>query len=254
MEWDSSLYDRRHAFVFKYGEDVLALLDAQAGERILDVGCGTGHLTSAIAETGAEVTGIDSSAEMIATARAAYPNINFIVADASDFHFDETFDAVFSNAALHWVARAEQAVICMSRALKPGGRFVAEFGGKGNIVRIARATERAILEIAGVVVNADNYFPSIGEYAALLEKHGLQVATAALFDRMTKLEEDESGLRNWLMMFRRSLFNDLSDDVKQRIFERVEDQLRESLFIDGCWHADYRRLRITAYKDRINRY
>lgn len=249
MEWNSTLYDDRHAFVFKYGEGVLALLAPQPGERILDVGCGTGHLTNAITEAGAEVTGIDSSPEMIAAARAAYPHLNFIVADAADFDLGETFDAVFSNAALHWVARAEAAVICMARALRPGGRFVVEFGGKGNIARIARATERAVFELTGATVKADNYFPSLGEYAGLLEKHGLQVTSATLFDRLTKLEAGADGLRNWLLMFRRGLFEGFSDEVRQRIFAQVEAQLRGELFKDGCWHADYRRLRITANKE-----
>ncbi|HYE71933.1 MAG TPA: class I SAM-dependent methyltransferase, partial [Blastocatellia bacterium] len=123
MKWDSSLYDQKHAYVTKYGEGVLDLLNSQAGERILDVGCGTGHLTKKIAESGAEVVGIDSSAEMIEVARTTYPEINFVVADATDFSFDKPFDAIFSNAALHWVKPPEQAVICMSRALKSGGRF-----------------------------------------------------------------------------------------------------------------------------------
>ncbi|MGH6628953.1 MAG: class I SAM-dependent methyltransferase [Burkholderiales bacterium] len=130
MQWDSSLYDDKHSFVTKYGEGVLELLAPQPGERILDVGCGTGHLTQLIAGAGAQVTGMDNSAEMIATARAGHPDLRFVVGDAADFFFDEPFDAVFSNAALHWVHRAEEAVICMSRALKPGGRFVVEFGGK----------------------------------------------------------------------------------------------------------------------------
>jgi trans-aconitate methyltransferase len=113
MKWDSSLYDQKHSFVFKYGEEVLALLNPQRGERILDVGCGTGHLTKLIVEAGAEVVGIDSSPEMIEAARAACPDINFVVADAANFSFTEPFDAVFSNAALHWVTEAEQAVVCI---------------------------------------------------------------------------------------------------------------------------------------------
>jgi trans-aconitate methyltransferase len=116
---------------------VLALLNPQRGERILDVVCGTGHLTKLIAEAGAEVVG-DSSPEMVETARAASPDINFVVADAADFSFTEPFDAVFSNAALHWVTKAEQAVVCMAQSLKQGGRFVVELGGKGNIAAITK--------------------------------------------------------------------------------------------------------------------
>lgn len=248
MKWDTELYDRKHSFVTKYGEDVLALLDAKPGERILDVGCGSGHLTRLIADAGAEVIGFDSSAEMIATAKEAYPTINFIVADASDFSFDEPFDAVFSNAALHWVERAEAAVICMARALKPGGRFVVEFGGKGNIAGIATALEQAIRRLHGREVNAVNYFPSIGEYSSLLEKHGIEVTSALLFDRPTRLEGGEDGLENWIRMFRRELLTGFSDEEQQTIFAEVKTALRDKQFHDGDWFADYRRLRITAFK------
>ena len=248
MKWDTNLYDQKHSFVTKYGEDLLSLLDAKPGERILDIGCGSGHLTKQIADAGAEVTGLDSSQEMIATARAAYPAINFIVADASDFSFEKPFDAIFSNAALHWVDRAEEAIICMSNALKPGGRFVIEMGGKGNIAGIGTELEQARKNLDGRQAKATNYFPSIGEYASLLEKHGIEVVSALLFDRMTKLEGGEEGLENWIKMFRRELLTDLSEDQKSAIFAEVETALRDKLFKDGNWFADYRRLRIVAFK------
>ncbi len=142
MKWNSSLYEQKHSFVFKYGEEVLALLNPQRGERILDVGCGTGHLTKLIAEAGAEVVGIDSSPEMVEAARVACPDINFVVADAADFSFTEPFDAVFSNAALHWVTEAKQAMVCMAQSLKQGGRFVVELGGKGNLTAITGLLEK----------------------------------------------------------------------------------------------------------------
>ena len=248
MKWDTEFYDRKHSFVTKYGEDVLALLDAKPGERILDVGCGSGHLTKQIADAGAEVIGIDSSPDMIATAKATYPSLKFLVADASGFSFDQPFDAIFSNAALHWVERAEEAVICMARALKPGGRFVIEMGGKGNIAGIATELERAIRRQHGREVKATNYFPSIGEYASLLEKHGIEVTSAVLFDRPTKLEGGEEGLANWIRMFRRELLAVYSDEEQQAIFAEVKTALRERLFRDGDWFADYRRLRIVAFK------
>ncbi|MEP7339107.1 MAG: methyltransferase domain-containing protein [Acidobacteriota bacterium] len=248
MKWDSELYNQKHAFVFQYGEDLLSLLDAKPGERILDVGCGAGQLTKQIADAGAEVTGLDSSPEMIATARAAYPEINFLIADASDFSFAEPFDAIFSNAALHWVERAEDAIVCMSQALKPGGRFVVEFGGKGNIANIASSLEQAVHEVGGIEVKATNYFPRIGEYTSLLEKHGIEVASAVLFDRPTKLEGGEDGLENWIMMFRGPRLNGLNDDERREVIERVKRQLRDTQFKDGDWFADYRRLRITGRK------
>lgn len=248
MKWNSDLYDQKHSFVFKYGEDLLALLDAKAGERILDVGCGSGHLTNLIAASGAEIVGIDSSPEMIATACAAYPNINFLIADASAFSFAEPFDAIFSNAALHWVERTEEAIICMSQALKSGGRFVVEFGGKRNIGQIATALERAIRELRQMEVKATNYFPSIGEYTPLLEKHGIEVISAVLFDRPTRLEGGEDGLENWIRMFRGGLMKLLTDNDQKAVITEVKTALRPILFKDGDWFADYRRLRITGCK------
>ena len=145
--------------------------------------------------------GIDNSLEMVEAARAAYPDIEFVVADAADFSFTEPFDAVFSNAALHWVTEADQAVVRMAQALKQGGRFVVELGGKGNIALITRAVREAIWEVLQVEVEYGRYFPSVSEYSGLVERHGLLVRSAVLFDRPTKLEEGGQGLRNWIAMF-----------------------------------------------------
>ncbi len=249
MDWDSKLYDQKHSYVTRYGEDLLALLDAQPGERILDIGCGTGHLTAKIAEAGAQCIGLDSSEEMITRAQADYPHIWFLLGDAADFLLPVTVDAIFSNAALHWVSQAEQAVICMSNVLKPGGRFVVEFGGKGNIACIAWALETAMREIGRLEVSAINYFPSISEYTSILERHGLSVSMAQLYDRMTMLEEGEHGMQNWLWMFRRGVLELAPEDWRRAIIARTEDLLREYLYRDGTWYADYRRLRIVARKE-----
>src|SRR5262249_49917586 len=154
---------------------LIGLLSPQSGERILDVGCGTGHLTHQISLSGADVTGLDRSAAMVEQARKSYPHLNFIVADAANFELPEPFDAVFSNAALHWVKRAAQAAACIVQALKPGGRFVAEFGGKGNLAAFHGAIKNAMQAMSiGVGEDLDMwYFPSIGEYASLLEGHHL---------------------------------------------------------------------------------
>ena len=248
-KWDTSLYDQKHAFVFKYGEELIGLLKPQRGERILDVGCGTGHLTSRIADRGSDVTGLDSSIEMIESARDAYPQITFCVADAADFSFAEPFDGIFSNAALHWVKRAEDAVICMSRALRPGGRLVVEFGGYGNVRRIYTALEAALKEVLGRDSQASNFFPSISEYSTLLERHGILVRNAQLFERMTRLEDGESGMRNWITMFRGELLADTSEAEKEAVFDHVEEHIRNELFNEGNWFADYRRLRIVALRE-----
>lgn len=249
MKWDSSLYDQKHSFVFKYGEEVLALLNPQRGERILDVGCGTGHLTKLIAEAGAEVVGVDSAPAMIEAAHAAYPDINFVVADAAHFSFKEPFDAVFSNAALHWVTEAERAVVCMAQSLKPGGRFVVELGGNGNIAAITRAVQDAIWEVVQIKVEHGRYYPSVSEYSGLLERHGLLVRSAVLFDRPTKLEAGEQGLRNWIAMFNQAVMNNVPDEKKEQVIQKVEEKTRRTLFADGHWFADYRRLRMVAYKE-----
>src|SRR6185503_16789135 len=138
-QWDASLYDEKHSFVWKYGEEVVELLAPKYGERVLDLGCGTGHLTNKIAASGAIVVGIDVSADMIEQARTLYPGLSFEIADGTKFHFADPFDAVFSNAALHWIEEQDRVTDCIARALKPGGRFVAEFGGKDNTQKIKGA-------------------------------------------------------------------------------------------------------------------
>jgi trans-aconitate methyltransferase len=246
--WDPALYDQKHSFVFEYGRSLVSLLNPQAGERILDLGCGPGQLTRAISESGADVIGIDNSAKMIATARAHYPELKFEQADARSFTFPYLFDAIFSNAALHWILDAESVVRCISRSLRPGGRFVAEFGGKRNIGRIEDALRETLRRYGRGDEGAWWYYPTIAEYAALLERHGLIVTFATLQDRLTKLEDGEAGLRNWIEMFKGELFSDIDPIKKAEILTSVENKLRPTLFGEGCWHADYRRLRIVAFK------
>lgn len=245
--WNPALYDQKHAFVYEYGQELLTLLNPQSGEEILDLGCGTGHLTAQLAASGANITGLDSSPAMIAAAQENYPPLKFILADAADFSLPEQFDAVFSNATLHWVMRAEAAVVCIARALKPGGRFVAEFGGKGNTDRIIAAVTSAVRELTQTEVKHGWYYPSLGEYAALLEKHGLAVREARLFDRPTALDGAD-GLRNWLTMFGAKMLQNLSDEIRQEVFRLAEDKLRDTQFINNEWFVDYRRLRVVADK------
>ena len=247
-EWDAALYTAKHSFVYEYGRELVALLTPQPGERILDLGCGSGQLTLAIAESGARVTGLDNSASMIDTARRDYPDLPFVLADAKDFSFDQPFDAVFSNASLHWVKPPEKVVECVARCLRLGGRFVAEFGGKGNVRRIYDAAEAAGREVAGRDLRNVNYFPSVAEYSAILESRGLEVRQAWLFDRPTKLEDDENSLRNWLTMFGEKTFGAMPDDVRLQWIERTEEKARPTLFHDGSWYADYRRLRVIAVR------
>jgi trans-aconitate methyltransferase len=247
-EWNPALYDQKHAFVFEYGQELLALLQPQANELILDLGCGTGHLTKEIAQSGARVMGLDNSPSMLATARHNYPQLEFRLADAAEFSLPEQFDAVFSNAVLHWVTRAEAAVGCIARALKPQGRFVAEFGGKGNVRHIVAAAQSVLYELTGQTISHSWYYPSISEYGSLLEKHGMEMRQAFLFDRPTALEGAD-GMRNWLAMFADGIFRGVSEEVKNSALPQIEERLRATNYRDGSWFADYRRLRIVAIKE-----
>ena len=234
----------------RHGAGVLALLAPRPGERVLDLGCGTGHLTDAIAESGAEAFGLDANAAMIHVARETYPHLRFEVADAHDMRLDQPVDAVFSNAALHWMTRPSEVVRSVAAVLRPGGRFAAEMGGSGNIAHILGPL-RAALEAEGIPRAeqlAPWYFPAPDEYLALLAAHGLEVRYMRLFSRMTPLEGGDAGLRDWLRIFAPMFLDAVPAARWDAVFERVEDASRSVLYRDGRWHADYRRLRFLAVR------
>jgi SAM-dependent methyltransferase len=246
-QWNAALYDEKHSFVWKLAAGVLELLEPKPGERILDLGCGTGHLTAKIAEAGACVVGVDRSPEMIGQAREKYPALRFEVMDARQLSFDEAFDAVFSNATLHWIHEPELVIRGIAKFVRSGGRFVAEFGGKGNTGELIGAVERVWIKLAlSGPPPRPWYYPSISEYSALLESNGFQVAHAVLFDRPTPLDDGERGLRNWLDMFGAGLAQNFSDSTRDRLKQEIEAELRPILFRGGRWTMDYRRLRILA--------
>lgn len=249
-QWDAELYDNKHEFVSQLATDLVELLSPKSGERILDLGCGTGHLTDKIADSKAEVLGIDSAVTMIEKARTNYPNIHFEVADAAKLEFKAQFDGVFSNAVLHWVKPPEKVITGVWNALKPGGRFVAEFGGKGNINLILTALHNAIkaTDIASDEELSINYFPSIAEYGTLLENQGFKFTFANLFARLTPLADGDQGMANWLKMFRSKLLALYPEEVQIKIIAGVEEALRPTLYKNGQWFADYHRIRIVAVK------
>lgn len=242
-QWNVELYQDKHSYVWQYGTDILKILNPQPQESILDLGCGTGQLTAMIAAKGAKVVGLDAAESAIAQCRQNYPHLEFIVANGADFSLERQFDAIFSNAALHWIHPPAAAVRCIYQALKHGGRLVAEFGGKGNIQQIVTALNQALDE-------PDYnpwYFPSIGEYSTLLEQQGFQVSQAQLFPRLTKLE-GETGMANWLTMFAGDRLEKLPTERQTAVINQVEAELRPLLYRDSQWYADYYRLRIVAFK------
>lgn len=249
QHWNATLYDSSHDFVAKFGEGIFSWLQPQSGEHILDLGCGTGDLAPKIQACGVKVLGVDSSAEMIATAKAKFPTIDFQQADARDLPFSSQFDAIFSNAVLHWVPEKEKAIASMYRSLKKGGRIVLEFGGKDNIQQIWTAL-KMVLQKRGYAENANIsfwYFPSIGAYATLLEEQGFSVVRAEHFARPTLLK-GENGLKDWLLMFTDNFFAGIAAGEKADILEEIATALKPTHFVDGQWVADYKRIRVMAVK------
>jgi trans-aconitate methyltransferase len=248
--WNPELYQTCHSFVWEYGRDLLGLLAPQKHESILDVGCGTGNLTAEIAALSGKVTGVDSSQQMIDRARLNYPHLDFRLAEVQKLTFEAEYDAIFSNAVLHWVRDAEPAAQAMSHALKPAGRMVVEFGGKGNIAAVLEATYRA-LELVGVdspeLLNCW-YFPSVDEYTSVLEGAGMRVSYAALFDRPTVLDGGLVGMTNWIRVFGGMFLSAVSPEKHETFFEKLNEYAAPSLLCDGVWQADYRRLRVAAIK------
>lgn len=249
-QWDATLYDTKHGFVSNFGASLIDLLAPHPNERILDLGCGTGHLTQQIASLGAEVVGVDNSVAMLEQARKNYANLRFELGDATQLKYTAYFDAVFSNAVLHWVTNQERATVSIYEALKLGGRFVVEFGSKGNVRTIATAILNALATAGYASDPLQNrwYFPTLGEYSTLLEKSGFEVTFAAVFDRPTSLEDGEQGLRNWLHMFASPFFEQVPPEKLPALITAIEEQLRPHLFQEEVWYADYRRLRVVAVK------
>ncbi|MGM0718558.1 MAG: class I SAM-dependent methyltransferase [Halobacteriota archaeon] len=242
-QWDAELYDASHHYVYEYGKDILQLLKPRGGERILDIGCGTGHLTVQIAREGAEVIGIDTSQEMVETARENHPTLPVILGDAGSVEFSVSFDAVFSNAALHWMEDQRAVVHNVFSHLTDGGRFVAEFGGDGNVNAIESAV-RSVCRARGYDVTSPWYFPTPAEHASVLESAGFEVRHMRLIDRPTPLED---GLDSWLRMFANELLEDVPKKERRSIRAAVINRLRPELYDpENGWVADYRRLRFLA--------
>jgi SAM-dependent methyltransferase len=244
QNWSASSYDAHARFVSDLAGGVLDWLAPRSGERILDLGCGDGVLTAEIAALGAEVIGVDSSEDFVATCRARDLDVRLM--DGEALTFDNEFDAVFSNAALHWMTRPERVIAGVRRALKPPGRFVAEFGGHGNVAAIMTALEATAVR-HGVDSSLAHpwFFPTPEIYRTMLEKDGFEVKRIALIPRPTPLK---TGMAAWLKLFRKPFFDQFGASADQ-VLRETEDLLRFALCdAQGNWTADYVRLRVEAKK------
>lgn len=241
QNWNARQYADNARFVTDLGMPVMELLAPRAGERILDLGCGDGPLTAKLAALGCEVVGVDGSAQMVAAARAL--GLDARVMDGQALTFDGEFDAVFSNAALHWMKRGEAVIDGVWRALKPGGRFVGEFGGRGNVGAIVTALNaaRARRELPAI---QPWFYPGPEEYAAMLEARGFRVDTMLHFPRPTPLP---GSVRNWLETFA-AAFVDAVADAPQFLDEVTEALRTQLLDSSGIWKVDYVRLRFAAHR------
>jgi SAM-dependent methyltransferase len=240
-KWDAADYARVGAFVAELGAAALDLLDPEPGERILDVGCGEGTLTKKIVERGATVLGIDNSPEMIAAARTN--GIDAVLLDVADMTFSGEFDAVFSNATLHWVLEKEQAARAIFRALRSGGRFAGEMGGQGNIARLQRVVDEEMI-LRGYVppVEANNWYATPEEFATVYEAAGFREIDARLIERPTSIEH---GIAAWVTTFRKGWFDraGVPEEERGEIGAAVADRFGSSV-------ADYVRLRFVMRKPR----
>src|SRR4051812_16270852 len=248
MSWDATRYDEAFAFVPALGSAVLDLLDPQPDERVLDLGCGSGELTAQIAARGAHVVGVDSSTEMLARARVRFPDLDLRLADAENLAVDGRFDAVFSNAALHWMTRPDQVLSGVRAALRDGGRFVAEMGAARNVDALVTALREAAVRV-GLTVELPLpwYFPTPAEQCSRLERAGFTVRLLQYVDRPTRLAEVSDGAADWWRMFGGSTLSsvdaDLVDELLAMVNEVAAPRLRGA---DGVWLADYVRLRFVA--------
>ena len=242
QQWNAHDYAIDAGFVPALGGAVARLLDPQRGERILDLGCGDGVLSFDLALSGAHITGVDASPELVGGARAR--GIEAHVMDAHALTFNRQFDAVFSNAALHWMRGADQVIAGVARALKPGGRFVAEMGGHGNVVAITSALQAALCSNGHAVPAFPWHFPTADDYAERLRAHGFQVRYIEMQARPTALP---TGMRGWLRTFASPFLAGLDATQRQRVIDDAV-ALLEPAQCDarGQWTADYVRLRFDA--------
>lgn len=246
MEWNSTLYDKKHDFVAKYGKGLLEFVPQNAKQTILDLGCGTGILTAQLAELCNKVVGVDSSENMIDKAREDFGDIEFKVCDALALPFEKEFDVVFSNAVFHWIIDHDVLLKNIHKALKPQGILVCEFGARGNIATIENAFAEACNSL-GDGYEAKFNFSTVEDFGNLLKKNGFVIDRIYEYDRPTVLKDGEQGLVNWMKQFFVSELEVMPEHIQAIAFENVKRLTRETLWNGKEWVADYRRLRAIAH-------
>lgn len=243
--WSPQLYASNARFVGDLANKALDLLAVKPGDRILDIGCGDGYLTERIVALGAQVVGLDFSEELARAARERGLDVRLGNAEALDF--DNEFDGVFSNAAMHWMRRADLVVAGVKRALRPGGRFVGEFAGARNARIIRGAVHEALARRGFDPAEVDPwYLPEEDEYRQVLEAGGLHVASIELFDRPVVIDYPIAG---WIQTFGSPYLTVLKAEDRQPFLDEVTAELKPHLLgADGRWTVDYTRLRFRAEK------
>jgi trans-aconitate methyltransferase len=242
--WDPETYRRHAGFVAELGRPAVELLAPRPGERVLDLGCGDGRLTEMLVAAGCRVIGVDASAPQVEAARAR--GLEARVMDGQALAFREEFDAVFSNAALHWMKRPRRVLEGVWSALRPGGRFVGEFGAKDNVAAVTRAIDEALRRRGLSYADRDPwYYPAADEYRAELEAAGFEVRHLETFARPTPLPGQMTA---WLETFAGAFLSALPPAERSAFCREIESALIPTLFRDGLWFVDYVRLRFHAVK------
>lgn len=243
--WRADGYAKHANFVPKLTQEVIQDLAPRAGEKILDVGCGDGVLSKDLQSIGCHVIGIDRSRELLTAARAR--GIKTILGDAQEMQFNNAFDAVFSNAAMHWMPRQSELASCVHKALKSNGRFVAEMGGAGNIATLQRALTEVLARFGIDFATYNPWtFPTIEEMRAILERSGFEVTKCTLRDRPTLLPTD---IRGWFVTFAQALVAELDTKLRTEIFDQLVEFCHPLLCNEmGEWTVDYVRLNFVAWK------
>jgi len=240
--WNANKYNKHADFVSKLAMPVVDLLEPKPNEKILDLGCGDGTLAQEIEKFGTKVIAVDLSEDMVAKTKDK--GIEAYVMSATELNFKNEFDAVFSNAVLHWVKDSITTIFNIKTSLKENGRFIAEFGGYGNIKYLTDAMQE-VFNNHKEYGNFNNpwYFPKDTDYKKLLEDNGFEVEYIELIPRPTKIDD----ISNWLDIFANGIISNLTNEQQIEFKNEVRKILKPKIYTeqDG-WVADYVRLRLKA--------